>query len=143
MNKPKTKLSDLTKRSLNNRIASADRQIYDMREELARREKVARYGTETPELSEFNIAVEVTFWLTVQAKDEADATTVLNEAGWLGWYNTSPGEGIRVDNYSVESDDPLPVGLIEEWRRDAAERMKRIEATEQIVSADETIHSVH
>ena len=143
MNTPKTKLSDFTKRSLNNRITSAERQIYDMKEELARREKIARYGTETPELSELNIAVEVTFWLTVQAKDEADATTVVDETGWPAWYHTTPGQGIRVDNYWVESDDPLPVGLVEEWRRDAAERMKKIEATEQIVSADVTIHSVH
>ena len=139
MFKPKTKLSDLTKRSLNNRLASAERRIYDMKEELVRREKIARYGTETPELPEFNIAVEATFWLTVQGKDAADATTVLDETEWLAWYNTSPGQGIRVDDYSVESDDPAPVEAIEEWQRDAAERMKKVEATKQIV----TIHSVH
>ncbi|MGC2415650.1 MAG: hypothetical protein WA459_23500 [Stellaceae bacterium] len=47
MAKSKTKLSDLTKRSLNERITFAERRGYDMKEELARREKIARYGTET------------------------------------------------------------------------------------------------
>jgi hypothetical protein len=115
---------------LSKRINSADRRILEMKEELARREKIARYGTETPELRQFDVVVEATFWLTVQAKDEADATNVVDETDWLVWYDTSPGKGIQVDDYSVEAEAPA---LLEE--DDPAEQMK-IEATKQIVSAD-------
>jgi hypothetical protein len=146
MKKPKTKLSDLTKRTLNNRITSAERRIYDMKEELARRERIARYGTETPELREFNVAVDATFWTTVKAKDEADAIAVLDggEVDFLEWYSTMPGEPIQVDDYQIEWDDPVPVEVAEEWQRDAVERMKKeIEARKRIVGADGIAVTVH
>lgn len=136
MTKPKTKLSDLTKRSLNNRITSAEWRVYDLKEELDRREKIARYGTETPELREFNIAAMAEFSTRVQAKDEADAIRVFENSGWLDWDDTQPGGAVVVEGYWLTHHAPLAVEAVEMIRADAAKRLKKIEASRKIVGVD-------
>jgi hypothetical protein len=106
MTKSKINLTDLTTKSLKKRILSADKRIYALREELARREKIAVYGTDTPELNTYFVAVEASFSLTVQAVDKADARRVVDEAEWLEWYNTTPGDAVSVYDWMVEPGEP-------------------------------------
>src|SRR6266571_790829 len=98
MTKPETNLRDLTNKQLVDRLHSFEQRIYEMKGEVNRRERIGVYGSEAPELREFNVAVAATFWTTVQARDEADAIRVVKEIGWLEWDGSTPGDAVVVEN---------------------------------------------
>lgn len=143
MSKPKTNLRDLTNKQLFGRLQSAEQRVYALKDELNRRERIVFYGSEAPELREFNVAVTADFWTTIQAKDETDAIRVLEEIGWLEWYDTHPGGAVVVLNSEIEYEEPVPVEEIEAMRADAAERLKKIEASMKTVGADGIANSIH
>jgi hypothetical protein len=75
-----------------------------MREELARRDKIAKYKTEMPELSVYFIDVIARFSLTISAKSEDDAYALVEKTTWLEWYD-SPGDQISIFEYDIICDE--------------------------------------
>jgi hypothetical protein len=142
MNKHKTNLHDFTDRQLVDRLHSAERRVYDMKGEVTRRERLGLYGSDTPDLQAFNVAVTANFWTTVRAKDKADAIRVLEEIGWLEWDGSTPGNAVAVDDHTIEYEEPALVEEIEAMRDDAAKRLKKIEA-EELVDAGGAASSAH
>jgi len=105
MTQTKTNLRDLSNRSLNNRIWSAEKRLRLMLEEEARREKIRAYGTETPDgLIEYECCITYEFALTVKAKNEDDARRVVDEDGWLEWYCTNPAKNVTVDDHGISGE---------------------------------------
>jgi hypothetical protein len=104
MTKPKTNLADLTTKQLEGQIGSAERRLHALRAEMGRREKIAAYGTETPDLREYSVEACANFSLSIQARDEADARRVLDETTWLEWYGTTPNGAITVDDFDFGED---------------------------------------
>jgi len=108
MTKPKTILTELSHRALQQRIGSANRRLRLLEEEQARRQKIKIYGTDTPDgLTDYEYQVVAEFSLTVKAQNEADAGRIVEEGDWLCWYFVNPGDNIIVTDCEINAEiDP-------------------------------------
>lgn len=101
MPKPKLNLMDLTQNQIESRIQSANKRLYDLHQELARRDQLRKYGTDKPDLTEYAVSVSATFCLSVMATSTADAEDTVQNTDWLEWYWTAPGGAVRVDDHEL------------------------------------------
>ena len=111
MTEPKD-LTTLTERQLVNRINAANKRIYKIKEEMARRMRLARYGTETPELRPYSVMLSITFYADVDAIDEKDAQALvgvepdddLEHLGPVEWWWSTPGNQVLIDGFECSAD---------------------------------------